>query len=168
MVMLFLLFSDLHGSLSGLDRLKRAIEAFSPDALIDLGDSFRGAFDSDSSSVAEFLSSSIAPTIFIKGNCDFDSDGYRVGALLQESLDVTLFGKAFHLSHKPPTRLGYQGYLFGHTHRKTLYQDGGAVYCNPGSIALPRDGSESFALVDESGIRLIDASDLQLIERLGF
>lgn len=168
MVMLFLLFSDLHGSLSGLDRLKRAIEAFSPDALIDLGDSFRGAFDSDSSSVAEFLSSSIAPTIFIKGNCDFDSDGYRVGALLQESLDVTLFGKAFHLSHKPPTRLGYQGYLFGHTHRKTLYQDGGAVYCNPGSIALPRDGSESFALMDESGIRLIDASDLQLIERLGF
>ena len=168
MVMLFLVFSDLHGSLSGLDRLKRAIEAFSPDALIDLGDSFRGAFDSDSSSVAEFISSSSAPTIFIKGNCDFDSDGYRVGALLQESLDITLFGKAFHLSHKPPTRLGYQGYLFGHTHRKTLYQDGGAVYCNPGSIASPSDGKESFALMDESGIRLVDASDLQLIERLGF
>lgn len=168
MVMLFLVFSDLHGSLSGLDRLKRAIEAFSPDALIDLGDSFRGAFDSDSSAVAEFLSSSAAPTIFIKGNCDFDSDEYRVGAMLQEGLDITLFGKAFHLSHKPPTRLGYQGYLFGHTHRKTLYQDGGAIYCNPGSIALPRDGSESFALMDESGIRLIDASDLQVIERLDF
>ena len=168
MVMLFLVFSDLHGSLSGLDRLKRAIEAFSPDALIDLGDSFRGAFDSDSSSVAEFLSSSAAPTIFIKGNCDFDSDGYRIGALLQEGLDITLFGKAFHLSHKPPTKLGYQGYLFGHTHRKTLYQDGGAIYCNPGSIALPRDGKESFALMDESGIRLIDASSLQVIERLDF
>ena len=104
----------------------------------------------------------------VKGNCDFDSDGYRVGALLQEGLDITLFGKAFHLSHKPPTRLGYQGYLFGHTHHKTLYQDGGAIYCNPGSIALPRDGKESFALMDESGIRLIDASDLQVIERLGF
>lgn len=168
MVMLFLVFSDLHGSLSGLDRLKRAIEAFSPDALIDLGDSFRGAFDSDSSSVAEFLSSSSAPTIFIKGNCDFESDGYRVGALLQEGIDITLFGKAFHLSHKPPTKLGYQGYLFGHTHRKSLYADGGAVYCNPGSIALPRDGKESFALMDESGIRLLDATDLQVLERLDF
>lgn len=168
MVMLFLVFSDLHGSLSGLQRLKTAIEAFSPDALIDLGDSFRGAFDSDSSAVAEFLSGLSAPTIFVKGNCDFDSDGYRVGATLEDSLDLTLFGKAFHLSHKPPTRLGYQGYLFGHTHRKTLYQDGGVVYCNPGSIALPRDGKESFALMDESGIRLVDASDLRVIEHLGF
>ena len=58
--------------------------------------------------------------------------------------------------------------MFGHTHMKTLSKSRGVITLNPGSIGKPRDGSYSYAILDESGISLIDAESCALLERLEY
>ena len=42
--------------------------------------------------------------------------------------------------------------FFGHTHRKMLREVDGITFANPGSISLPKDGTNSYFVMDDDKI----------------
>ena len=168
--MKYLVFSDLHGSMSGLERLKRAVLTETPDVLLCLGDILYGAYDGDAKKCADYLKNSGVSTVAVKGNCDYFFDSDLLGFPMPQELKLRCFNHRLLARHIP----FYGNYeagdivMNGHTHMKTLYKDGGVIFCNPGSIGRPRDGSPSYAVIDAEGIRLIDADTSELIDFLRF
>ena len=168
--MTYLVVSDLHGSVHGLELLKRAIFAQKPDVLIVLGDILFGAFDGDEGKICAFFASNSIPVLAVRGNCDYVFDGERLGFDLPETRSFRFAGRTFHLQHRPWCHYFEKGdvALWGHTHVKCLYQEGGVIYLNPGSIGKPRDDGPGYAAIDEKGIVLFDAESLLPLKRLDF
>ena len=168
--MTYLVVSDLHGSSHALTLLKQAILVQKPDVLIVLGDILFGAFDGDEGAICRFFASSEIPVLAVKGNCDDYYDAERLGFDLPPVRNFSFAGHAFFLQHRP----WYRGFdkgdvaLWGHTHCKCLYEEDGAFYLNPGSLGKPRDDGPGFAVIDESGIALYDAENLNPIKTLKF
>ncbi len=170
MALKYFVFSDLHGSSRGLELLRVAIEREKPDIIVCLGDILYGAYDGDTNGCAEYLSSLGSKLVAVRGNCDFSSDGNRIGAFLPEERILSAFGHRLLLQHVPYWRPLKPGdiAMCGHTHIKALYEDGGVIHLNPGSIGKPRDGSYSYALIEEKGIVLMDAETQENISLLPF
>ena len=157
--MKYLVFSDLHGSEKGLWLLKEAIEKQRPEALICLGDILYGAYDGAAKSCADFLSNLTLPILGVRGNCDFSSDEIALGFSLPPFRTFCYDGHTFHLAHVQPYGLFQKGdvVLFGHSHRKTLHEEGDVFYLNPGSIGKPRDGAYGYAIIEGKHLALFDA-----------
>ena len=147
--MKILIISDSH-SFSNL--LYEVFDKESPDMVIHLGD-----LEDSPDDVARRLGVPKIPCVFIKGNCDYDP----YGKLLKSSV-FSLKGHRFFCAHGHIQGVNYgldrlvysaqeEGCyiaLYGHTHRPfDEFLDGGfggakIHVINPGSIALPRGGSE--------------------------
>ena len=168
MSMRYLVFSDLHGSRLGLNRLMAATLTEEPDVLICLGDILFGAYDGAMSECIDYLSSSSIPVIAVKGNCDRSSDGALIHAALPEEQILFFKGHRMLLRHVPFYHHFQSGdiAMCGHTHCKNLYLDGGVIYLNPGSIGKPRDGEAGYAVIDDSGIYLKSAETFATLEYL--
>ena len=168
--MRYLVFSDLHGSKLGLERLKAAVKAEKPDVLLCLGDTLYGAMDQDSSACAAYLSSPELSVVGVRGNCDYDFDESALGFALPEEQTLYFSGRRLILRHAPFWRdFGPKDVaLYGHTHIKSLDRHGGTILCNPGSIGKPRDGFPSYALIDEAGVTLVEASTRTRLTHIDF
>ena len=168
--MRYLVFSDLHGSLHGLELLKKAVAVERPDVILCLGDILYGAYDGDAHQCADYLSSSQTTILGVRGNCDFYHDERAVGFALPEEQVLFAFGRRLLLRHAPfwkdfgPKDIA----MYGHTHVKSLYAQGGTVFLNPGSIGKPRDGSYSYAVLEEGRAFLVDAETSERLETLEF
>ena len=46
--------------------------------------------------------------------------------------------------------------LSGHTHVKTSDVRDGIIFANPGSISLPKDGSNSYGIVEQGVFRTVE------------
>ena len=162
------MFSDLHGSKSGLNRLMAASLTEEPDVLICLGDILFGAYDGAMSECIDYLSSSSIPLIAVKGNCDHASDGNLIHAALPEEQILFFKGHRLWMRHAPFYQQFQKGdiVMSGHTHCKSLYAEGGVIFLNPGSIGKPRDGEAGYAVIDESGIYLKSAENFLTLEFL--
>lgn len=168
--MKYLVFSDLHGSLQGLQLLKEAVDFEKPDVLLCLGDVLFGAYDGDARAVASYLSQESPTVIGVRGNCDHLYDEHVLGFALPEENTLVYHGHRLIMRHAPfyvPTNPG-DVLLYGHTHVKLLHKDAGAYHLNPGSIGKPRDGSPSYATIEETGIFLKNASTHALISHEEF
>ena len=168
--MKYLVFSDLHGSMRGLDLLKRAISFQNPDVLLCLGDISYGSYDQNSSKVFEFFQNNKIPTFAVKGNCDLTGDSQFLGFGLPAEFTLPNGNKTLYLIHYPVYGKFKRGYIvcYGHTHCKVLNESNGVIYLNPGSIAKPRDGEESYATIEDHQICLFDANDQTILQRLSF
>ena len=168
--MTYLVVSDIHGSVHGLELLKRAIFAQKPDVLLVLGDILFGAFDGDEGAICKFFASNSIPVLAVRGNCDYVFDGERLGFDLPEARTFKFAGRTLHLQHRPWCRGFETGdvALWGHTHVKCLYQESGVIYFNPGSIGRPRDDGPGYGVINEQGITLYDAETLLAIKRIAF
>ncbi len=158
--MKYLVIADLHGSEYGLANLRRAIALQHPDSLILLGDLVRGGYGG-TSDVLIFLRECTLPKIAVLGNTDFPSDADLLGFDLPDRRSLR-FGKwVVEMQHIPFYSSLEQGHIYmnGHTHRKTLYEENGIIHLNPGSISLPRDGSPSYAVLEEGKLSLWDAME---------
>ena len=126
----FAVFSDTHGR---AQLLPGCAERLSASAVIHLGDHARDA---------EIL----APPIYrVRGNCDAASDYFS-------ELLLEIGGKRIFLTHGHhfgvklgPERLierakglGASFALYGHTHVADIYDAGGVIAANPGSLTQPR------------------------------
>lgn len=167
--MKYLIVSDIHGSSRGCECLKNALFRENPDCLLLLGDLLHGSYDGDEVGVAKLIRDFDKGVLTVSGNCDDPySDGQTLGIELPNERVFNFRGYEVHMQHRP-FYLSYSGkviLLNGHTHRKALYAEGEAVHCNPGSIALPRDESASYATMDESGIELHDAENGLIIDKI--
>ena len=168
--MKFLVFSDLHGSKRGLEKLQAAVLIHKPDLLICLGDTLFGAMDGDARACADYLSHSSVPITAVRGNCDSYHDESTLGFPLPDEHTFYFAGHRLRLSHAAYWSDSKPGDILmsGHTHVQSLYRDGQTIRLNPGSIGKPRDGIYGYATIEEWGIALYDASDHHLVERLDF
>ena len=137
--MRILVVSDTHG------KNKELIESLNqkekPDLLFHLGDYVR-----DGIILADELKLS---SIIVRGNGDHPSSGFRE----EEVLEIK--GKKIYLTHGHKlgvnfnlNRIFYRARelradiaLFGHTHIPIVEEKEGILFMNPGSVSLPRDGS---------------------------
>lgn len=164
--MKFLVFSDLHGSSRGVQLLKEALAREKPDSLICLGDILYGAYDGDPRAVCEFFDESEKVTFAVQGNCDHPYDETPLGFTLPYERIFYVLGHRLWMRHAPFWGEFKSGdiVMYGHTHTKYLAKDRGVITLNPGSIGKPRDGSASYAILEEGDIRLMNAEDGTLIE----
>ena len=149
--MSYLIVSDIHGSKKGIDRLIHGISIFNPDLVIFLGDLLHGGYDVDERYVISKIKEIKANKIAVKGNCDFEEDSFLLGLDMPLNRSLNIFGHTSHISHKPLSFCNFPPndlLINGHTHVKCLYSERGVLHLNPGSIAIPRDGSPSFALIN--------------------
>lgn len=154
--MKLLIVSDSHGR---SDRVYRAFDIEKPDMVIHLGD-----LEDMRDSVAARLNSPKIPCVFIKGNCDYRSQGD-----LQDWAVFTLKGHRFFCTHGHIVNVNYgldrliytaeenkcDIALYGHTHMPlNEFMEGSfggpkVHVLNPGSISLPRGGSDRTYMVME-------------------
>jgi len=158
--------SDIHGSLY---YCKKMIEKFNEgnfDYLVLLGDIlYHGprndlSMEYDTKGVSELLNKYSDKIIAVKGNCDAEVDQLMLKFSIEEKnmLIVDNNNKIFlthgHLYNEvnlPPLRdINYL--FFGHTHRKLLKEIDGITYANPGSVSLPKDGTNSYFIYEDGKI----------------
>lgn len=122
--------SDIHGSLSD-----EAIKALEPcDMILCAGDVERD--------IILMELEAIAPTIAVKGNCDYPG----VSSNVPFSASPRIEGVRFFMVHRPedihtPPE-GTQVVIHGHTHIPRNEVIDGIRYINPGSPTRPRGGSK--------------------------
>ncbi len=167
--MKYLIVSDIHGSEIGGIRLKEAISREKPDCLILLGDLLHGAYDPDPFFIIGILKMLSVGVLAVCGNCDDPyGDSEALGIELPDARELSFQGYKVHLQHRPFCSNFERNSILlnGHTHRKTLYEEDGVIHCNPGSIALPRDDSPSYATMDENSITLVNAINGLVISKM--
>lgn len=160
--------SDIHGSAFWCKKLMGTIENESPDLVVLLGDLlYHGPRNPlpdgyAPAEVANMLNSIADSIVAVRGNCDSEVD--------QMVLDFPCLAPHAHIIDEATRLFCTHGhditpddpcplpagtlFLSGHTHVKTDEVREGIRFVNPGSIALPKDGSRSFALLEAGEILL--------------
>ena len=149
--MKIIVFSDSHGSISGMCD---TVVLSRPDRIIHLGDHFK-----DADALADHFPD--IPVMNVKGNCDF-------GDCPDESLEI-IGGKRFFLchGHRYGVKSGYarlylaalasgaDAALCGHTHTPICVYSDGIYLINPG--AMSNGGKRSYAVIEiSSGDMLVN------------
>ncbi len=149
--MRILVLSDTHRHIGALLELLGGDHRF--DRIFHLGDMVSDAIDINSISGV--------PVDYVAGNCDWGS-----GAPNKKV--VVVKNKKFYLCHGHREHVksgdgvlrqlirkdGYDGALYGHSHRADISWEGDSFIMNPGSISLPRDGEPSYGVItiDDNGL----------------
>ena len=156
--------SDIHGSAYWCQKLMEEIQKENPDRVILLGDLLYHGPRNDlprdyaPKQVIPMLSGIREKIVAIRGNCEAEVDQMVLPfPCLADYAEILVDGRLFHLSHGhhqnpqnlPPLPEG-SIFLFGHTHVKLDETVGGIRCLNPGSVSIPKDGSNSY-LIYENG-----------------
>ena len=177
--------SDIHGSLYYCDRTLGAYRREGADKLILLGDLlYHGPRNPlpreyNPAEVAKRLNSVKHELLCVRGNCDADVDQMVLEfPILADSMILYLDGHMVFVSHGhvhnpdslPPLKPG-DILMQGHTHvpaaeRRELAGDGKYVFLNPGSVALPKEGSAHSYMVYENGVFTIRNFDGEDVKRI--
>jgi len=161
--MKWIIASDIHGCSSSVKRLIEIFEEEKADRFLFLGDilyhgprnSLPGEYDTQK--VISMLNEYADKIICVRGNCDAEVDQMVLSfPLTAEYMQLPIEGKVFFATHGhhfgpdnlPP--IGSCDYLLcGHTHIPSCQEVGDITYINPGSISIPKGGSEkSFMVLD--------------------
>ena len=158
--MRFIIFSDSHGSLANMREALRRNRGSQLDGIIFLGDGLKSA--------VALADESGLPLYAVAGNCDtgvdltdfdtfeksFEFDGVKVLIVHGHKYLVKSTGD---IVNNHARSVGADLLLYGHTHRRTdrylPAEDGKKPLriFNPGSIALPQDGVNSFGILEING-----------------
>jgi uncharacterized protein len=190
--MKYFICSDIHGSAAACRKLITGFSALKCDILIILGDIlYHGPRNPlpeeyNPKEVCALLNPLADKIIACRGNCDAEVDqmvlSFPVGADYTMTTDngVRIFASHGHVyaplnesgtapavagSRLPPLT-GTAVALYGHTHVQKLYQTGSTIVCNPGSPALPKEGSPAgFALYENRNITLysLDGTEIRTL-----
>ena len=163
--MKWLIASDLHGSAYWCRALLDAFDREKADRLLLLGDIlYHGPRNDlpaeyDPKAVTEMLNRRAGDILAVRGNCDAEIDQTVLQfpimadyALLAEGkrLIFVTHGHLFNLDALPPVHEG-DILLHGHTHVPACETRSGVTYLNPGSLAIPKDGSAHGYMILEAG-----------------
>lgn len=174
--------SDIHGSAYATRALAQRILSERAERILLLGDLLyhgpRNALprDYDPAEVAAILNERATITTAVKGNCEAEVDQWMLDFPCEADYALivdggrTLFATHGHRPHmtpdEPPALPTGSAFLFGHTHVKLLERRGGIAFVNPGSVALPKDGSASYAVYEDGAFELKALDDGVLLARL--
>lgn len=152
-------FADLHNSRSGMDEVSQIVAREKPQKIVFCGDLFGG--HGDCKAIAEAAQSLDGTLYFVHGNNDWSGERFLNGGM-EDYVVMYHFGRTLFFTHgdrydkyRPPVLLKDGDVLvYGHTHMALLQRHNGLYVVNVGSMALPRDGTACYALLDEGGIEL--------------
>ncbi len=174
-----LFFSDAHGAVPALQALRARVRADAPDLVCFLGDAlYHGPRNDipgryDPQRAADEFNALAEQIVAVRGNCDAEVDQCLISfPILGDYATVLAGDRRIFLSHGhaygpdaklPPLPAGTL-VATGHTHAPILRRIGDLLCFNPGSISIPKGGSEaSYALLDGTELflrRLADGSPL--------
>ncbi|MBQ6374201.1 MAG: phosphodiesterase [Clostridia bacterium] len=169
--MKWMIASDIHGSALWCERLLEAWRAAAPDRLILLGDLlYHGPRNDLPDAYAPkrviAMLNAIAPELLcVRGNCEAEVDqmvlsfpvmaDYAVMPLGRRLIYMT-HGHVFGEDSPPPLKPG-DILLCGHTHVPAFRRHDGFIYVNPGSVAIPKDGTpHSFMMLEDGAFTWVD------------
>ena len=153
--MKWLIASDIHGSAHWCRQLVAAYEREAADRLLLLGDLLYHGPRNDlpeeyaPKRVIEILNALQADILCVRGNCEAEVDQMVLQfpvmadyALLCAGgrLIFATHGHLYNNENPPPLHRG-DILLYGHTHVPACEEHGDYLYCNPGSVSLPKEGS---------------------------
>jgi uncharacterized protein len=169
--------SDIHGARESLELALSAFERESADCLLVLGDYInhgpRNTIPADYApmEIGRILNRCKERIIAIRGNCDSEVDQMIFEFPMMSDYAIVLHGlRRCFLSHGhlfgpdklPPLSAG-DIFLFGHSHIPLLETRGKITLVNPGSVGIPKGGSErGYAILDERHAELKSLSGVVL------
>ncbi len=174
--MRWIIGSDLHGSAEYTKKFLEAVDAEKADRVLLLGDILyhgpRNALPSeyDTMQVCSMLNRYKDKILCVRGNCDAEVDQCVLEfPILAEYMQIVDSGKLFFATHGDhyntghlPPLAGIDVLLHGHTHVPACEGHAGFIYCNPGSVSIPKGGSVHSYMTLEDGLlqwhRLSDRS----------
>lgn len=164
----WLIASDIHGAAGACERLVRRFEAHRADRLLLLGDIlYHGPrnllpADYDPPAVAAMLNPLAGRICCVRGNCDSEVDQMVLSFPLTadylylpagQSLCFATHGHIYHPDRVPSLSSG-DFFLSGHTHIPGRMEKNGITFLNPGSVGIPKGGSEaSYMTLTDAGFR---------------
>ena len=161
--------SDIHGSAFWCRKLLEVCEKEQPDHLILLGDVLYHGPRNDlpreyaPKQVIPMLGEWAQKILCVRGNCEAEVDQMVLNfPCLAEYSVLMADGKTFYLTHghhKNPQDLPQlpEGsvFLYGHTHVKFDQVINGVRCLNPGSVSIPKDGSNSCMVYEDGQFRVV-------------
>lgn len=163
--MKYMIASDIHGNADACEKLIGYYENGGFDRLVLLGDLlYHGPRNElplvyDVKRVYQALNKHAMEIYCVRGNCDSDVDQKVLEFPIQaEYMLITEGGKCFfathgdrfNCGHLPPIN-GVDVLLTGHTHVPACENHIDYIYCNPGSVGIPKGGSvRSFMTLEGS------------------
>ncbi len=156
--------SDIHGSAYYCKKLLEAYSSEKADRMLLLGDILYHGPRNDlpveyaPKAVAAMLNDLKDSIYCVRGNCDTDADQMLLEFPIMADY-ITLFvgdraifathGHKFNQNSLPPLHKG-DILLHGHTHVPKCTEFDSYVYCNPGSVSIPKECSEHSYIILES------------------
>ena len=157
-----LIASDIHGSATYCKQLLKLYHREKCRKLILLGDiaysgSYEAEYDFDPRAVIRLLDPLWESITCVEGNCDFGIGKLRPRfQTIPGHTIVNWEGKDVFLTHGHRSSLPPMGAaqlrFSGHTHVPAYHDYGDLVYANPGSVSLPRSGSNHSCIIYEPGL----------------
>ena len=162
--MKFVIASDIHGSAFWCEKLMAVIGEVKPDQILLLGDLLYHGPRNDlprdyaPKKVIPMLSAYKDKIICVRGNCEAEVDQMVLPfSCMADCALISADGLTLYLTHGhhhspdnlPPLAEG-SVFLSGHTHVKLDEVRNGIRCLNPGSVSIPKDGSNS-CLVQDNG-----------------
>jgi len=171
--MKFVIASDIHGSAFWCGKLMEVIQEVQPDKILLLGDIlYHGPRNDlprgyDPKQVISMLSACRDRILCVRGNCEAEVDQMVLPfSCMAQCAEVWADGLALYLTHGhhhspdslPPLAPG-SVFLSGHTHVKLDTVRNGIRCLNPGSVSIPKDGTNSCIVCDngEFTFRILEA-----------
>ena len=167
--MKLIIASDIHGSAYWCRKLCDVIEAEQPDKILLLGDLLYHGPRNDlpreygPKQVIPMLSDLKEKIIAVRGNCEAEVDQMVLPfPCMADFSQLYADGTLLYLTHGhhhnpdnlPPLPEGAV-FLSGHTHVK-IDEDRNGIRClNPGSVSIPKDGSNSCMVYEEGQFRVV-------------
>ena len=157
--MKILVFSDFHGSVSGLQQAIEISRREQPNKTVVCGDLFGWSKPQE---VAELVQKLQGVLYLVKGNNDYATAESFLPCAMEDSAVMYHFGRTLMFTHGdrynsmriPPMLKEGDVLVHGHTHVGRLQLYNGLYICNVGSLSRPRDGTPNYATIEEQGVTL--------------
>ena len=165
--------SDIHGSAFWCRKLLDVCETEQPDHLILLGDILYHGPRNDlprdyaPKQVIPMLDVWKEKILCVRGNCEAEVDQMVLPfPCMSDYAQLMADGKTFFLTHghlwnpdNLPALSDGSIYLYGHTHVKLDKEVNGIRCLNPGSVSIPKDGSNSCLIYEDGDFRFLTLED---------
>ena len=167
--MKLMIASDLHGSAEYTKKLLDQFDALGCEKLILLGDLLYHGARNDlpagyaPKEVIALLNPMAERILAVRGNCDSEVDQMVMEFPIMAPYSQLVFdNRTVFLTHghtytpeNPPKLPVGSLFLSGHTHIPTFEERQGVIYANPGSVSIPKNGSErGFLVLDDEQLTL--------------
>ncbi len=183
----WIIASDIHGSAYYCEKLIDAYKAEKADRLLLLGDILYHGPRNDlprdyaPKAVIAMLNGIANDILCVRGNCDGEVDDMvldfpvlaEYALISEESLGGRVIfathGHHFNSSSMPKLKKG-DILLHGHTHIPCFEEKDGILIVNPGSVSIPKEGSEHSYLILEDAVftrKTLDGSicEIKVVEK---